>query len=120
MGFQPRVSVETTLGSQRSFLALTISVFPCFPSDSGSGFATLYEQTLFATVQDSQFPANIQHILLDRSSGGTLIWQGFQLIQVDSDPCPRELTVEFWSEGKTERINVGVKVVPFRGPPKVN
>jgi len=46
MGFQPRVSVETTLGSQRSFLALTISVFPCFPSDSGSGFATLYEQTL--------------------------------------------------------------------------
>lgn len=123
LGFQPRISVITAFGDPYSFLSITISVFPWFPSGWDGGFASLNTHTFSATVEGSQDLVPVPDIQLFPPKVSTPRWEACRTIRVASNRIPPKLTVSFWgrsSRGGTEMVKIGVKEATFCGIPKVN
>lgn len=123
LGFQPHISVDTTLGDRVSYLAITVTVLPSFLSCPDIGFDILYKQPISATLQDIQHPDPIGTIVLEHPDDGTLGWKGFRMIEISSSPCPRKLTLDFWSHSsmeESEKVMIGSKDLTFFGPLKVS
>jgi len=123
LGFQPNISVITAFGDPCSFLVITISVFPWFPSGWDGGFASLNTHTFSATVEGSQNLAPTPVIRLSPPKVSTPRWEACRTIRVTSDQIPPKLIVSFWvrsSWGGTEMVKIGVKEATFCGIPKVS
>ncbi len=121
--FQPRISVITAFGDPVSFLFITISVFPWFPSGWHGGFASLNTHSFSATVEASQNLAAVAAIRLSLAKVSTPRWEACRTIRVASDRIPPKLTVSFWgrsSWGGSKMVKIGVKEATFCGIPKVS
>jgi len=140
--FQPHISVITTLGEPYSFLFITMSVFPWFPSEWDGGLAFLNTHAFSATVEGSRPDillfllkvstlrweacrdlAPVPDNLLFPPNVSTLRWEASRTVFVASDRIPPKLTVSFWgrsSWGGTEMVKIGVKEATFCGIPKVS
>ena len=82
--FQPYISVITAFGDPCSFLFITISVFPRFPSGWDGGFATLNTHNFSATVEGSQELALVPDIRLSPAIVPTPRWEACGTICVAS------------------------------------
>ena len=123
LGFQPHISVIPAFGDACSFLYITISVFPWFPSGRDGGFASLNTHTFSATVEGSKNLVPVPDIRLSPAKVFPLRWEARRTIRVASDRIPPKLTVSFWgrsSWGGTEMVKIGVKEATFCGIPKVS
>ena len=121
--FQPRISVITIFGDPYSFLSITMSVLPWFPSGWDGGFASLNTHTFSATVEGSQNLAPVNDIRLSPPKVSMPKWEARQIIRVASDWIPPKLTVSFWGcsgRGGTGMVRIGVKEATFCGIPKVS
>ena len=121
--FKPEISVATLFGQPNSILTITVSVTVDIPAFSGD-LDSLSAQLFFATVQSSSSgSAIVQNTQLPRISAPVPTWLHFESIQIASDKLPLMLIAHFWRQedrGLGEKIKIGVKEVPFCGPPRVS